>query len=155
MSLSSITVSGTLKKDPEQRFTPTNNIPVTNLLLEVCYIPRGTQNPDPIASQVIRVNAWRDLAEECVKNLKTGDKLLVIGRAQMNAYVNNDGKKKKEIEIDATSVVYMNDLLSIKLPPKSEEKELVNKQQFKKTTQEVEQVSNSDEVITNTEEIPF
>ena len=42
MSLNSITVSGTLKEAPEKRFTP-SNIPVTNILLEVSYIPRGTQ----------------------------------------------------------------------------------------------------------------
>lgn len=135
MSLSSITFSGTLKKDPEKRFTPTN-IPVTNLILEVCYIPRGSQQiQDNIATQVVRVNAWRDLANECEQNLKAGDKVLVIGKAQINAYTNNEGKKKREIEIDANSVVLLNEVLSVRPLPVP--------------------VSDVNEIISNTEEIPF
>ena len=159
MSLNSITVTGTLKKDPEKRFTPTN-IPVTNLTLEVTYVPRGSQSQsgENIASQIIRVNAWRDLAEECERKLKAGHKILVIGRAQLNAYTNNEGKKKREIEIDAQSITLLEDVMAI-VPPVSSEKGTSEKsektQTFKKSSPEAEQVSNFDEVVANTEEIPF
>ncbi len=157
MSLNSITVSGTLKKDPEKRFTPTN-IPVTNLTLEVTYVLRGSQSQqgENITSQIIKVNAWRDLAEECERKLKAGNKVLVIGRAQLNVYTNNEGKKKREIEIDANSITLLEDLLSIQLPAstgKSEKSEKI--QTFKKTNSEAEQVSNFDELVNSTEEIPF
>ena len=153
MSLNSFTVSGTLKKDPEKRFTPTN-IPVTNFVLEVTFVPRVSQSQqgENILSQTVRVNAWRDLADECERKLKAGNKVLIIGRAQVNAYTNNEGKKKREVEIDATSIVLLEDILSVQPPASSEKAE---KTSFKKPTEEVGQVSNLEEAITNTEEIPF
>lgn len=147
MSFSNITLSGTLKKDPEKRFTP-SNIPVTNLFIEVTYFPRASQQQEGLSSQFIRVNAWRDLAEECEKTLKAGDKILVIGRAQINSYTSNEGKKKREVEVDATSITLLKDVLSIEPPLKNEEPS------FKKVSQSTQQTASVDEVI-NTEEIPF
>lgn len=142
MSLSTITVSGTLKEDPEKRFTPTN-IAVTNLKLEVCYVPRGSGiQSGTISSQTIKVNAWRDMAEYCEKNLRAGDKIIVTGRAMINNFTTNDGKKKRTLEIDTTSVVPVRNILELQPPPK------------KDTEQKIEQVLSLDEV-TNTEEIPF
>ena len=147
MSLSSITISGTLKKDPEKRFTPTN-IPVTNLLVEVSYVPRGSQNnQDSLPTQTIRVNAWRELAELCEKKLRTGDKILITGRVQINAYTSNEGKKKKEVEIDATSITLLNDLLS-SVNVKSAEVQ-------KTDNSDIEKISDLDEIVNSTEEIPF
>ena len=147
MSLSSITISGTLKKDPEKRFTPTN-IPVTNLLVEVSYVPRGSQNnQDSLPTQTIRVNAWRELAELCEKKLKTGDKILITGRVQINAYTSNEGKKKKEVEIDATSITLLNDLLSSVNVKSAEVHKIENS--------EVGKISELDEIVNSTEEIPF
>ncbi|MBI2995994.1 MAG: single-stranded DNA-binding protein [Candidatus Melainabacteria bacterium] len=134
MSLSSVTISGTLKKDPEKRYTPTS-IPVTNLMIEVTYVPRSSQTGKGYSSQVVRVNAWRDLAEKCEQELKAGDKVLVIGRVQINSYTTNDGKRKREIEIDANSIISIEDILTVKLP----------------STKETSDV----EVITTAEEIPF
>ncbi|OGI18940.1 MAG: hypothetical protein A3B68_06900 [Candidatus Melainabacteria bacterium RIFCSPHIGHO2_02_FULL_34_12] len=167
MSLNSITVSGTLKEAPEKRFTP-SNIPVTNMLLEVSYIPRGTQmSSEKTAGHIIRVNAWRDLAEECEKKLKAGDKVLIIGRAQINAYTNNEGKKKREVEIDANSITLIEDVLSVKAPPSTVKTDTNTSKKenqtegFKKTVGDVESgvteprlQTNIDEMI-NTEEIPF
>lgn len=143
MSLSNITVSGTVKKAPDKRFTP-SNIPVANFLLEICFIPRGSQaTQESISSQMVRVNAWRDLAERIENELKAGDKVLINGRAQMNVYTNNEGKKKRELEIDATSITLLNNVLSLVPPVKKEEQETVK------------QISNVDELVASTEEIPF
>jgi len=153
VSLSSITVSGTLKEDPEKRFTP-SNIAVANLKLEICYIPRGSGvQPGTISSQTVRVNAWRDLAEYCEQKLKTGDKVIVTGRAMINAFTTNDGKKKKVLEIDATSVVPIKDVMSLQPPLKKDSNEK-EQETFKQASSNTEQISNLDE-ITNTEEIPF
>ncbi len=149
MSLSSITVSGTLKKDPEKRFTPTN-IPVANLTLEVSFMPRGSQQSEGTSTQIVRVNAWRDLAEFSEKSLKAGDKVLVIGRAQINAYTTQDGKKKRELEIDATSVISLKDVMSIEVPQGTKG----DSETFKKTD-DIEQISSMEEAFTSNEEIPF
>lgn len=144
MSLSAITISGTLKKDPEKRFTPTN-IAVTNLLLEVCFLPRASQlGQNGTSSQIIRVNAWRDLALECERKLKSGDKVVVLGRVQVNAYTNNEGKRKREIEIDANSVIPLNDVLQARGQARKEDKAV-----------SVEPLSSLDDVVSSAEEIPF
>ena len=154
MSLASVTISGTLKEDPEKRFTP-SNIAVTNLKLEVCYIPRGSGvQPGTISSQTVRVTAWRDLAEYCEQKLKTGDKVIVTGKAMINAFTTNDGKKKKAFEIDANSIIPVKNILELQPPLKKESNELSERETFKQTSSNVEQVSNLDE-ITNTDEIPF
>ncbi len=150
MSLSSITVSGTLKEDPEKKLTP-NNIAVANLKLEICYVPRGSGAV--LSSQIVRVNAWRDMAEYCEQKLKAGDKIIVTGRAMVNNFTTNDGKKKRTLEIDATSVVPIKNVLELQPPPKKDSNEQ-EKETFKQASSNVEQVSNFDE-ITNTEEIPF
>ena len=155
MSLSSITISGTLKKDPEKRLTPTN-IPVVNLLLEACYLRRNSQEgQDNLASQIIRVNVWRDLALECERKLKAGNKILVTGRLQINAYTNNEGKKKREVEVDANSVTLLDDVLAITPPLQKEETQTKKSSSFNKTSQDLEQISSFEEVVTSTEEIPF
>ena len=151
MSLSSFTFSGTLKKKPEKRFTPTN-IPVTNLMVEVCYVPRGSQmQQEGLPGQVIRVNAWRDLAEECEQKLNAGDKILVTGRAQINAYTNSEGKKRREIEVDANSINLLNNVLEVKAQVTVQQ----TSPQTKKPAQETGQVSDFNEVINSSEEIPF
>lgn len=153
MSLSSITISGRLKSDPEKRYTPTS-IPVTNFLLQITFLPRGSFNgvQKELMSQTVRISAWRDLAEECERTLKTNDKVLVIGRAQVNAYTTTDGKKKKDIEIDATQVIKLDDVSSIE-PPKVQEE--TQKPSFKKVSKDVEQISEFSEVVGTPEEIPF
>lgn len=154
MSLSSITISGTLRKDPEKRFTPTN-IPVTNLVLEVTFIPRSSPAQErTLSSQIIRVNAWRDLADECERRLKAGDKVLITGRAQINAYTTNEGKKKREVEIDANSVILLQDVITLEAPPALE---LAEKPQpsYRKPAKDVEPIQNFEEVVSSTEEIPF
>ena len=158
MSLSSITFSGTLREDPEVRSTP-SNIPVTNFKLEVCYLPRNFSSQGSLFSEVVRVNAWRDLAGYCEK-LKKGDKILVYGRPLMNSFMKN-GKKKRVLEIDATSVVQLKNILSIKLPdkPQSADDELESTQYAVAPKNANGGEFDNDfltvEEITNTEEIPF
>ena len=152
MSLASITVSGTLKENPEKKLTPTN-VAVANLKLEICFVPRGSGvQSGALSSQIVRVNAWRDLAEYCEQKLKAGAKVIVTGRAMINAFKTNDGKNKRVLEIDATSIVPIKNILELQPPLKKDSNEQ-EKETFKQTSS-VEQASNLDE-ITNTEEIPF
>ena len=148
MSLSTITVSGILKENPEKRFTP-SNVAISNLKLEVCYMQKGSAG---LSSQIIRVNAWRDLADFCEQKLKAGDKVIITGRAMINAFTTQDGKKKRVLEIDAASIIPMKDILELQPPPKKDSEQ--ERETFKQTSSNTEQASNFEE-ITNTEEIPF
>ena len=101
-------------------------------------------------------NAIASLAKMMIATLKAGNKILIIGRAHINAYTNNEGKKKREVEIDASTVTLLDDVMSIKLPASAGKSEKAEQTQtFKKSNSETEQVSNFDELVSNTEEIPF
>ena len=152
MSLSNITVSGRLKEDPVKRVTP-SNIPVTNLFLEITYIGRGYKNGE-LSCQTVRVNAWRDLANECEQNLKAGDRIIVSGKVQINAYTTSEGKKKKEVEIDANSVVRVKDILELETPASVSMPS--QKESFTTVPSDSAEVTNDfNEVVSNQEEIPF
>lgn len=161
MSLSSISISGRLKEDPKKRLT-TNNVPITNLLLEVAFVGRGPKpGESQLITQIVRINAWRDLADEC-ESLKSGDIVLVSGRALINAYTTQEGKKKRELEIDASSVTLMTNILELKRPEavvdssssKITEKSS-GKDAFSVSPGSLEQGSDLNEIINSQEEIPF
>lgn len=153
MSLSSITLSGRLRSAPDKRQTPTN-IPVTNLLLEVAFMGRGNKPGESrLISQLVKVNAWRDLAEICA-GFSAGDKVLVTGRAQINAYTTQDGKRRREVEIDATNVTKLEDVLSLESPPaedeNSEQDSITNSGKNNKdefaTTPDIETLNSQEEI---------
>ena len=154
MSLSAITVSGTLTDKPEKSLTP-SNIPVTNLKLAICYVSRNSANRGNLTSEIIRINAWRDLAEYCEK-LDKGDKVLVTGRALINSFTKN-GKKKRVLEIDAVSVVLVKSVLELHTPLKSHTDEALAQDENPKNKikNEFDETSTLEEVVSNAEEIPF
>ncbi|HEY9870238.1 MAG TPA: single-stranded DNA-binding protein [Candidatus Obscuribacterales bacterium] len=100
MSMSKIVVSGRIIRGPEKRFTPNNNIAVTEFAIAV-----ESQNRDGTTeSNPVKVITWRDLAERCAQELKKGDLVAVDGRLQMNSYTTSDGQRRREAEIDAIAV---------------------------------------------------
>lgn len=146
MSLSRFTVSGTVKKKPEKRFTP-SNVPVTNILLTVTYVGRGASVDGEIklSSQTVKVNAWRDLAD-LAETLNVGDKVITSGRIQINSYMANDGVRKREVEIDANSLVSLEKLKEI-IPPENN----ASDDHFNMSSNnESENIS-----LDNAEEVPF
>src|ERR1700722_8371230 len=101
MSLSKIVVTGKVIKAPEKRFTPSNNVAVTEFVIAVESIPRADAPPE---STPVKVTTWRDLAERCANELKKGDPVVVEGRLQINNFVTAEGQKRRDVEIDAGNV---------------------------------------------------
>lgn len=149
MSLSRITISGEVQSKPEKRMTP-SNVPVTNVRILVSYIGRGMgqDGERQLSSQSIKINAWRDLAD-VAEGLSPGDKIIVSGRAQINSYTNQEGIKKREIEVDATSLTKVENLLNIETSThkKSKDSEL----DFENSGL----TSDLNTELNNVEEIPF
>lgn len=100
-SLSKIVVSGRVIRAPEKRFTPNNNVAVTEFAIAVESNPRqdGT-----VESHPIKVIAWRDLAERVAQEIQKGDFVAVDGRLQFNQYTNSEGQRRREVEVDAIAV---------------------------------------------------
>lgn len=107
-SLSKIVVSGRVVRAPEKRFTPNTNVAVTEFAIAVESPPRqdGT-----IETQPVRVITWRDLAERCAQDVKKGDLVAIDGRLQINNFTNSEGQKRRDAEIDASSVENLTNLV--------------------------------------------
>jgi single-strand DNA-binding protein len=101
MSLSKIVVSGRVIRSPEKRFTPSNNVAVTEFAISVESPPR---NDGTVETAVVKVITWRDLAERCAQEIKKGDLVAVDGRLQINNFQTSDGQRKRDVEIDAIAV---------------------------------------------------
>jgi len=108
-SLSKIVVSGRVVRAPEKRFTPNTNVPVTEFAIAVESPPRqdGT-----VETQPVKVIAWRDLAERIATDIRKGDLVAVDGRLQINSYSNSEGQRKRDAEIEATSVENLTTLVN-------------------------------------------
>lgn len=92
MTLARATISGTVFRAPEKRFT-SNNVPITGF----------TINITPDDETLIRVIAKGNLADTMVNNINKGDNIVVEGRLQNNTVKNEDGSEKRIVEIDASS----------------------------------------------------
>lgn len=101
MSLSKIVISGRVVRAPEKRFTPNNNVAVTEFTIGVDSQNRQEGTVD---TNFVKVITWRDLAERCSTEIKKGDLVCVDGRLQINNFTTQEGQKKREVEIDASSV---------------------------------------------------
>ena len=73
MSLARATISGTVYRAPEKRFT-SNNVPITAFTINI--------NPDD--ETLIRVIAFGNLADSMVNSISKGDVVVVEGRLQNN-----------------------------------------------------------------------
>ncbi len=92
MTLARATISGTVYRAPEKRFT-SNNVPITGFTINI--------NPDD--ETLIRVIAKGNLADAMVNNINKGDNIVVEGRLQNNTVKAENGSEKKIVEIDASS----------------------------------------------------
>jgi len=93
MTLAKITVSGTVTKNPEKRFTQ-NNLAITSFVMDV----------NPQDETLVRVFALGNLADKAADILKLGDTVLVDGRMQTASVKTTNGRERKIIEINASSI---------------------------------------------------
>lgn len=101
MSLSKIVVSGRVVRAPEKRFTPNNNLAVTEFTIAV----ESPQRQDgQVESSPIKVVTWGELAERVASDIKKGDLVAVDGRLQVASYTASDGQRKRDAEINAIAV---------------------------------------------------
>lgn len=103
MSLAKVVLSGTIASDPEKRFTPNQNVAVTNFNLAVQ--PPSRPGMDRVEEPfLVRVTCWRNLAEVAAEQLQKGEAIVVEGKLQINAYQTPEGVTKKSFEVDAANI---------------------------------------------------
>ena len=94
---------GRLTKDPETRYTQTNNIQVTSFTLAVNrrFSKEGEQQAD-----FINIVAWNKTAEFVSKYFKKGQQVAIVGRIQTRNYDDNNGVKHYVTEVIAEEVYF-------------------------------------------------
>lgn len=94
---------GRLTKDPETRYTQTNNIQVTSFTLAVNrrFTKDGEQQAD-----FINIVAWNKTAEFVSKYFRKGQQVGVIGRIQTRNYDDDKGVKHYITEVIAEEVYF-------------------------------------------------
>lgn len=95
---------GNLTKDPEMT-TTSNGTQVCKMTLAV---QRRFSNSDGTrTTDFLNIVAWRELAENCNKFLKKGNKCAVTGSLQTRSYENANGVKVYVFEIMADEVEFL------------------------------------------------
>ena len=108
MSLSQATLSGTVKKNAEQK-TTTNGNTVTNFTMDVLrYDGRAKEEK----SYPVRVNLWGDNFADLATQLTVGARVIVSGRLQIDQFHSNDGKLVRLLTIEASKVSMANKIAS-------------------------------------------
>ena len=96
--MNKVILIGRLTKDPEVRYTTTNNTAVAQFSLAVNrrFAKEGEQQAD-----FINIVAWSKLGEFCSKYFTKGQQVAVCGRIQTRTYDDKDGKKVYVTEVVA------------------------------------------------------
>src|SRR5438445_188184 len=98
-----ITVVGTLTRDPEVRYTPTGQAGVKFCIaVNRFYVNRNGEKIEQ--TDFFNVNAWRSVAVNVAESLTTGARVLVTGRLQSRNWETEDGAKRSTVEIEAEEV---------------------------------------------------
>lgn len=61
----------------------------------------------PQEADYFRVNAWREMGDNCAKYLAKGRKVAVVGSISLNTYKGSDGQTKASMDILASNVEFL------------------------------------------------
>ena len=100
MSFSSVTLSGTIKTDAQQRFTPNNTSVITVMLNVLRYDNKAKQEK----SYPVKVNLWGDSYTDMLTDLKAGTRVVVSGRLQIDQFNNKEGKPVRILVVEASRI---------------------------------------------------
>jgi single-strand DNA-binding protein len=102
--MNKVILVGNLTKDPELSETP-NGIAVCRFAIAVS---RDFANADGTReTDFFNITVWRGRAENCVKYLKKGNKVAVVGSLQNRSYEDKDGVKRYVTDIVASEVEFL------------------------------------------------
>ena len=95
---------GRLTRDPEVRYTQTNNTLVASFSLAVNrrFVRQGEERQ----ADFINIVAWSKLGEFCSKYFKKGQQVGVIGRIQTRTWDDEQGQKRYITEVVAEEAYF-------------------------------------------------
>lgn len=92
---------GNLTKDPEK--VQGQDLCKLCIAVQENYTTRDGVRP----TQFFNVAVWNKMAEICVKRLKKGNKVAIVGRIQNRSWEDKDGIKRYAQEIVATDIEFL------------------------------------------------
>ena len=101
--MNKVILLGRLTRDPEVRYTTTNNTLVCTFSLAVNRRFRQEGQPE---ADFFNIVAWSKTGEFCSKYFKKGQQVAVEGRLQTRNYDDKDGKKVYVTEVVAENTYF-------------------------------------------------
>ena len=100
--MNKVILLGRLTRDPEVRYTQTNNTLVANFSLAVNrrYVREG----DPVTADFFNIVAWNKTGEFVSKYFKKGQQVAVVGRLQNRNWDDQNGQKHYATDVIAEEV---------------------------------------------------
>lgn len=102
--MNKVILMGRLTRDPEVRYTQTNNTLVASFSLAVNR--RFTRQGEERQADFINIVAWNKTGEFVSKYFKKGQQVSVVGRLQTRNYDDTEGKKHYITEVVAEEVYF-------------------------------------------------
>ena len=102
--MNKVVLMGRLTRDPEVRYTQTNNTVVASFSLAVNrrFVRQGEERQ----ADFISIVAWSKLGEFCSKYFKKGQQVGVIGRIQTRTWDDDQGQKHYVTEVVAEEAYF-------------------------------------------------
>ena len=102
--MNKVILMGRLTRDPEVRYTQTNNTLVASFSLAVNR--RFTREGDAQTADFINIVAWGKTGEFCSKYFKKGQQVAVVGRIQTRTWEDQQGQKRYVTEVVAEETYF-------------------------------------------------
>lgn len=132
--MNKVQLLGRLTKDPEIRYTQTNNTAVASFSLAVNR--RFGKEGEERQADFINIVSWGKTAQFCEKYFKKGMQIALVGRIQTRTYDDTEGKKHYVTEVVAEEVYFADS--------KKEQQEPQSDMQFENNMPNFEIPSNDD-----------
>ena len=102
--MNKVILMGRLTRDPEVRYTQTNNTMVSSFSLAVNrrFVRQGEERQ----ADFVNIVAWSKLGEFCSKYFKKGQQIGVIGRIQTRTWDDDQGTKHYVTEVVAEEAYF-------------------------------------------------
>jgi len=102
--MNKVILMGRLTKEPELRYTSTNNTAVCSFTLAVNR--RFARPGEEKQADFIDIITWTKLADFCGKYFQKGLQVAVVGRIQTRTYDDKEGKKRYVTEVVADEAYF-------------------------------------------------
>lgn len=143
--MNKVILLGRLTKDVELRYTQTSNMAVASFSIAVNqkYVKEGEER----RADFFNIVAWNKLAENASKYLKKGSQVVIVGRLQNRSWQDEQDNKHTITEVIVEEMEFID--------TKKEQNPDVSILTGQSTTMPNFNESDSDEVMSSTDELPF